>query len=293
MSSPYIFDSNITYVFEVNMPEIPNYPDKSTISLAIPKEYPSLFSKGVKCVVASPMRCNILTERMIQVQYIEQSNSSKILVQLRGLTNPSSINNTFRVQTYSGDNINQVKCQSSIQVLLRKADTQNCSLTVKAALLTMNTQTKYQFIVICPNVLRNGSNIQVSLSNDYLTKNSIGPLNCWSDDPLNLLTGNCFIQYTNATLFIAFKNINTWKNQVSIGLNAILNNTIYSRTYFYQAFVDLYGQVYGNTKAQSLIFVSNAITKITSINLYNLPRAGGSQSIYILRLPSKFISNSL
>jgi hypothetical protein len=186
-----------------------------------------------------------------------------------------------------------VKCQSSIAVILKKADIQNCSLTVEAALLTMNTQTKYHFTIICPNVVRNRSSIQVSLSKDYLTRNSIGPLNCWSDDPLNLLSDNCFIAYTNATLFIVFKNINTWKNQVSIGLNAILNNTIYSRTYDYRAFVDLYGEIYGNTKTKSLIFVSNAITKITSINLYNFPRAGGSQSIYILKLPSKFISTSL
>lgn len=263
------------------------------MSLIIPQEYPSLFSKGVTCVVASPMKCSILTERMAVVQYIEQTNASKIIVFLRGLTNPSTINNSFKVQTYSGDNIHQVKCQSSISVTLKKTDIQDCSLTVEAALLTLNTQTKYRFTIICPNVLRNNSNIQISLSKDYLTKNSIGPLNCWSDNPLNLLSGNCFIAYTNATLFITFKKINIWKNQMSIGLNAILNNTIYSKTYDYQAFVDLYGEIYGNTKKQSLIFVSNAITKITSINLYNLPRAGGSQSIYILKLPSKFISTSL
>jgi hypothetical protein len=80
LSSPYIFDTNITYVFEISMPDVPNYPDKSTMSLTIPQEYPSLFSKGVKCVVATPMRCSILTERMVEVQYIEQTNSSKILV---------------------------------------------------------------------------------------------------------------------------------------------------------------------------------------------------------------------
>jgi hypothetical protein len=178
---------------------------------------------------------------MVFVKNVEQINSSKILVRINGLTNPSSTNHTFKVQTYDGDNVNQIKCQSSIAITLRKADLQNCSLAVRSSLSTINAQAKYHFTINCPNVFRNNSNIQIAISKDYLNNNKIGPLKCWSDIPFNLMSGNCFLLYTNATLYISFKNINTEKNQLSIGLNAIFNNTIYPKVYDYQAYIDLYG----------------------------------------------------
>jgi hypothetical protein len=144
---------------------------------------------------------------MVVVRHIQLLNSSQILISLVGLTNPATTNHTFIVQTFKGDSLDQIMCQSSISVTTRKASPQKCQSSLSVSLTTINQEAKYHFSIICPQILRNNSAIKIQISNDYMYNNHIGPLACWSDKPLNLKANNCELIYSNATVFILFKAI--------------------------------------------------------------------------------------
>lgn len=84
-----------------------------------------------------------MTATMLIVRHVQLLNSSKILINLLGMTNPAGTNHTFTLQTFNGDNFDQVMCQSTTIVTTRKASMQKCQSALSVSQVTINQQAKY------------------------------------------------------------------------------------------------------------------------------------------------------
>ena len=118
-------------------------------------------------------------------------------------------------------------------------------------------------------------------------------MTCWGANPLDLAVGNCELSYENATVFVNFKKVRTELNQASIILSAVINNSVVGKDESFYSLSTINQDIYAKTNSVTVSFYSNPILKIASINMYNIPQAGGSRSIYALKVPNKFLSSKI
>lgn len=74
-------------------------------------------------------------------------------------------------------------------------------------------------------------------------------------------------------------------------LNAALDNPIFPKMYSFKSSISTNQNIYSTTNNQNVNYSSNIVKNITSISMSSLPTAAGSKSIYMLKMPAKFLSN--
>lgn len=85
----------------------------------------------------------------------------------------------------------QVMCRATQNIITRQANLLKCQGSVAISQITINQAAKYTFNIVCPQAIRNNSQVKIKISNDYSYNNKVGSISCWSDKPLNLKVDNC------------------------------------------------------------------------------------------------------
>ncbi len=101
VSSPYAYDQNVSYSFEIDISSVSAlFKKSSTISLIFPETYPSFYSSEVSCSTNYILRCSVVADNKVVIGGYLKSMGSKLVVNLTGVTNPLSSNYTYSLVSY-------------------------------------------------------------------------------------------------------------------------------------------------------------------------------------------------
>jgi len=108
---------------------------------------------------------------MIEINDVYLSSNNKIIINISGLINPSTLTHSFTLQSYEGNNVDQIMCMSTTTITLLQSNIMTCSLTVSASQITGNQQANYKFTLLCPQPFKNNTQIKIKLHKDYMLNN--------------------------------------------------------------------------------------------------------------------------
>jgi hypothetical protein len=150
--------------------------------------------------------------------------------------------------------------------------------------ITVNQSTRYRFILVCSQVIRNRTEVKIRVPNDYALNNPEGNYTCSTDNPLLMTDTRCQLVSVNGTLYLLFAYLTIAFNDISVVVNVELTNPHLPFVQAFSATLTVAGFGYATTNNASISIANNTVVQLPACVLTALPTAAGAYSIYILQV---------
>jgi len=172
-----------------------------TIGIRFPDSYGDVRSSNMTCEMNSNATCKFTRVNHLEITGTRETGQLIHKLTIRRVKNPETLNNTFYISSYMGQNLEQIICSGQASLTLLQSILQNCSLDVTMDHSTKQIDNVYNFGLTCPDIVRNNSILYLKMPYQY-SYNNLNSVSCWADARENLLTDTCHIKYINGSFYL-------------------------------------------------------------------------------------------